>query len=63
MSRENDFDANLYAAFIEGKTTNEETRMVLKRMLKSPELRIILNMAAAFCQSEEHILLHGENLR
>lgn len=40
-------NANLYAAFLEGKTTKEENRIVLTRMNQSPRLILELNLASA----------------
>lgn len=63
MSRENNFDPNLYAAFIEGKTTNEQTRMVLKRILRSQKLAMLLNSAAFICYMNENKPSKMVNLR
>ena len=52
MDRKKKFNANLYAAFLEGKTTKEENRIVLTRMIKSPRLIMELNLAAAVNRSK-----------
>ena len=50
--RKKKFNANLYAAFLEGKTTKEENRIVLTRMIKSPRLIMELNLASAVNRSK-----------
>lgn len=52
MDRKKKFNANLYAAFLEGKTTKEENRIVLTRMIKSPRLIMELNLASAVNRSK-----------
>ena len=47
MDKKKKFNANLYAAFLEGKTTKEENRIVLTRMARSPKLIMELNLASA----------------
>ena len=52
MDRKKKFNSNLYAAFLEGKTTKEENRIVLTRMIKSPRLIMELNLASAVNRSK-----------
>ncbi len=40
------YDTNVYSAFLEGKTSKEETRMVLKKMMWDSRLMMKLNLAA-----------------
>lgn len=40
------FDANLYAAFLEGNCTKSENRKVLKRVIRDVRLAIELDLAA-----------------
>ena len=41
------FNANVYAAFLEGKASKDEPRAILKKMMCSPRLMMELNLAAA----------------
>ena len=40
-------NANLYSAFLEGKATKNEMRIVLKKMMRDSRLMMKLNLAAA----------------
>ena len=46
--RKNKNDVNLYAAFVEGKTTKEETKAVLWAIAINPRLIRCLNLAATY---------------
>lgn len=57
MDKKKKFNANLYAAFLEGKTTKEENRIVLTRISKSPSLILELNLASAVCRNSKILRL------
>ena len=52
MDKKKKFNANLYAAFLEGKTTKEENRIS-----KSPSLIMELNLASAVCRNSKRLRL------
>ena len=39
-------NANVYAAFLEGKATKDEMRTILKKMMRDSRLMMKLNLAA-----------------
>ena len=39
-------NANVYAAFLEGKATKDEMRAILKKMMRDSRLMMKLNLAA-----------------
>lgn len=47
--KKNKYNANaeLYSAFLEGKTTKEENYIVLKQMMRDSRLIMMLNLAAS----------------
>lgn len=53
MDKKNNFNANLYSAFLEGKTTKEENRIVLNRMIRSQKLIMELNLASVNCKNNQ----------
>jgi hypothetical protein len=55
MDKKKKFNANLYAAFLEGKTTKEENRIVLTRMTRSPKLIMELNLASAINRGKRRL--------
>lgn len=55
MDKKKKFNANLYAAFLEGKTTKEENRIVLTRMARSPKLIMELNLASAINRGKRRL--------
>ena len=55
MDKKKKFNANLYAAFLEGKTTKEENRIVLTRMARSPKLIMELNLASAITRRKRRL--------
>lgn len=55
MDKKKKFNTNLYAAFLEGKTTKEENRIVLTRMTRSPKLIMELNLASAINRGKRRL--------
>ena len=55
MDKKKKFNANLYAAFLEGKTTKEENRIVITRMARSPNLIMELNLASAINRGKRRL--------
>ena len=55
MDKKKKFNANLYAVFLEGKTTKEENRIVLTRMTRSPKLIMELNLASAINRGKRRL--------
>ena len=55
MDRKKKFNANLYAAFLEGKATKDENRIVLKRMIRSTRLIMELNLASAINKGKRRL--------
>ena len=49
-------NANVYSAFLEGKATKDEMRMVMRKMMRDPRLMMKLNLAAAVISRREHDL-------
>ena len=44
-------NANVYSAFLEGKATNDEMRVILKKMMRDSRLMMKLNLAATLTNS------------
>ena len=55
MDRKKKFNANLYAAFLEGNATKDENRIVLKRMIRSTRLIMELNLASAINKGKRRL--------
>lgn len=53
MCKNTEFNANLYAAYIKGKTNKEENRKVLSKMISNPRLILELNLASVACKSNQ----------
>lgn len=51
MVKKKNFNANLYAAFLEGKTKEEENRAVLATMMRNPGLILEINLASAITKA------------
>lgn len=39
-------NANVYSAFLEGKATKDEMRLILKKIMRDSQLMMTLNLAA-----------------
>ena len=55
MDKKKKFNANLYAAFLEGNATKDENRIVLKRMIRSTRLIMELNLASAINKGKRRL--------
>ena len=48
-------NANVYSAFLEGKATNDEMRVILKKMMRDSRLMMKLNLAATVSSLKDKI--------